>query len=401
MITPRTAQRLVARHCRPLAAVSVPIAQALGRVLAESVRARVALPPFDNSSMDGYALAARSVAGASRARPRRLRIAGKVAAGGRPVARIAPGEACAVMTGAPLPRGADAVVPFEETRVEGDMLVISRPVPRQNYVRRRGEDVRRGARVLARGATVHAGTIACLAALGRDRVRVVRPPRVAIVTTGDELVAPGQPLPGGAVYDSNSAMLAAMVREAGIEPRSCRRVRDRAASVERAVAAALARCDVLVVSGGVSVGERDCVRGAFERAGVRTVFWRVRQKPGKPLYFGVRGEQLIFGLPGNPASAFVCFYAYVYPALRRLGGFARADLRERATVAPGVAGDAVRWQLLRAAGKGADATVLPKQGSHIITPLARAQSLVVVAPRAPRRARAPVLALPGREEDTS
>jgi molybdopterin molybdotransferase len=386
VISPQSALRRVLGHARPLGTTAVSIVDALGHVLAEDIHARYALPAFDNSAMDGYAVAAAATRAATPRGPVRLEIVDGVYAGDTTRRVLRRGESCAIMTGAPLPRGADCIIPVEAARVDRGALIVIRPAVRGRHVRRKGEEVARGARVARRGTLVHAGTVACLAAAGRRTARVVRVPSVSVISTGDETVTPGRALAHGQVYDSNSHMLAAMLRAAGIRTVRVASVGDRPAALDRAVAAALRRTDVVLLTGGVSVGEHDYVRRVLKALRVREVFWRVRQKPGKPLYFGVRGKKLVFGLPGNPASAFTCFCLYVHPALRRLSGLRGCAPRveERTLVAP-VEGDRTRWSFLRAATSmvvEGGVVVLPRQGSHMITSLAAADRLVVIPPGA-------------------
>jgi len=386
MISLEKAQRLVMRHAAPLGAETVPIDRALGRVLAEDVRSPVPLPPFDNSAMDGYTLRAQDTSRATAKKPARLRIVDTIFAGDVKARALCAGEAYRIMTGAPVPKGADTVVPQEDAVTDGKTLIVGRPVPRLSHVRRRGEEVKKGARVLRSGAVIRPGTISCLATAGKAQVRVARRPAVSVVTTGDELVKPGGPIRGGQIYDSNSYMTAAMLRDMGIEPVSVRRVKDRPAALRRAVRAALERSDAVIILGGVSVGEHDYVRPILAETGVKTVFWRVKQKPGKPIVFGTKGRRLVFGLPGNPASGFTCFYMYVYPALRRLAGYRRPGLRKLSVTLVGDATpDKKRWRLLKAKlerGDTPSARGLARQGSHMVTTLAETDGLIVI-PSAP------------------
>ncbi|HET6348060.1 MAG TPA: gephyrin-like molybdotransferase Glp [Candidatus Krumholzibacteria bacterium] len=386
MISPRTAMRLVLGECVALAARRVSIADALGLVVAEDVRARIALPSFDNSSMDGYAVRARDTTRASVRRPATLRIMGSVHAGAPRPRGLRPGEAMGIATGAPLPAGADAVVPFESAQTGDGRLRVVSPVPRWQYVRRRGEEVGVGAVVLPRGSVLHAGAVGSLSAFGCARVRAVPRPRVTVITTGDETVMPGGPLPFGRVYDSNFVMLDALLRQSGIVPARMRHVRDAPAALSRALREALTDSDVVITVGGVSVGRRDYVRDTLRENGVRQVFWRVAQQPGKPLYFGRRGRRLVFGLPGNPVSAFVCFSVYVEPALAVLAGRGAATPRlERRLLGNAVNCDPLRWRLLRARElpDTSRLEVFARQGSHMSTPLALASHLVMVPPRRP------------------
>jgi molybdopterin molybdotransferase len=409
MISPGTAQRLIAKHAKRLGPVSVDIEEALGHVLAEAVRSTMPLPRFDNSAMDGFAVRHGDTAGATPRRPVTLKLADTVFAGDSIARRLPRRHACGIMTGAPLPAGTDAIIPVEEAVVRGAELVVEGPVERHRHVRRRGEEVRKGAVVLKPGDVVHAGTIACLAMFGRTHVRVVRRPTVSVITTGDEAIAPGKRLERGQIYDSNSCMLRAMLRQMGIEVNRSRHVRDHVTALSNAIRAGLEASDVLIVTGGVSVGKRDHLRAVLDRLGVEEVFWRVAQKPGKPLYFGVTGtssrRRLVFGLPGNPASAFTCFYVYVYGALRRQAGFgSAAPRRDSLRVAGEVKPLAKKWRFLKAQRQPAGRVrELPHQGSHMITTLTRTNSLMVIPPsRRPLADGAEVdtYRLPYAEDDT-
>jgi molybdopterin molybdotransferase len=387
MISPRTAQRLIARHTGVLGTKRIAIDHALGHVLAENIRSPLALPVFDNSAMDGFAVRSRDTIGASRKAPIRLTIIDTVFAGGASKSLRAR-TACRIMTGAPLPRGADAVIPVEAAIIEGSALVATKRVERYRHVRRRGEEIKRGTRVLKKGEVLHPGAIAILATLGKPDARVIRKPRVSVISTGDEAVPPGARLARGQIYDSNSHMMAAMLRQMGINPVRRRRVKDHPTALRNAVTAALEASDVLIVIGGVSMGDRDYVRRVLGKERVRQIFWRVAQKPGKPLFFGVKGagreKRLVFGLPGNPASAFTCFYVYVYPALRQMAGFRDVYLPKRTVrLGAGVKRDAKKWRLLKGKmqhDRAKTVSELPKQGSHMITSLAETNGLIVVPP---------------------
>jgi len=382
MITPEAAKKLIAKHCAVLGAVRMPVAEALGCVLAEDVRSPIALPAFDNSAMDGFAVRAKDTAAATPDHPVRLRLHKTVYAGDAPRSSLPRDVAHGIMTGAPLATGADSVIAKEDALVESGALVFTSPIQEGRHVRRHGEEIRKGATVLRKGDWVHPGTIACLATVGRKDVRVVRSPRVSIITTGDEAVPAGTRLKKGQIYDSNSPMLAAMLEEMRIDPIRCVRIKDHYTALSNAIGAALSASDVLIVSGGVSVGDRDYVKKVLAGRDVKEIFWRVRQKPGKPLYFGVHGKTLVFGLPGNPASAFTCFYIYVYPALRRLAGFRTSDLAaRRATMSEHVKPDLKKWRFLKAeSSSGTTVSPMKTQGSHMITSLPRTDSLIVLPP---------------------
>ncbi|GEJ56398.1 molybdopterin molybdotransferase MoeA [Anaeromyxobacter diazotrophicus] len=298
----------------PLPPERVSLAEALGRALAEPVLAPRALPPFDSSQMDGYALRAAD----ARAPGARLRVAFEVYAGSVPPP-LPEGACCRIFTGAPVPAGADAVEMQEEVARQGAFARFRRAAEPGRFVRPAGSDLALGAVALEAGAAVDAGATGLAAALGRTELAVYRRPRVGLLATGDELVPVDRPPAAGQILDSNSHALAAACREAGAVPLLLPFARDERGSLRRALAAARG-LDALVSTGGVSVGEKDLVKEAVEAAGARLDFWKVAMKPGKPVAFGRWGRTAVFGLPGNPASALVTFELFVRPALRRLAG---------------------------------------------------------------------------------
>jgi molybdopterin molybdotransferase len=310
LLTLEEAQERVLERTRPLPAEPVPIAEAAGRIAAEDVHAQVDLPPFASSAMDGFAVRASDLPGT-------LRIAGESAAGRQLDGRLEPGTAVAISTGAVVPEGADAVVPVERVVKKANAMIVMEAAERGAHVRPRGGDVTAGDVVVVAGATLTPARVAAIAASGVSEVRCARRPRVAILATGTELVAPGEPLGPGQIYETNTLMLAAALAAAGADVRPEPAVADDEAALREALERGLS-ADVLVTSGGVSVGEHDLVRAAERDLGVEEVFWRVSIKPGKPVSFGVRGETLVFGLPGNPVSALVGCELFVKPALRAL-----------------------------------------------------------------------------------
>jgi molybdopterin molybdotransferase len=365
-----------------LAAESVPLEEALGRVLAQPVVARREVPPWDNSSMDGYALRAADTRSAGEDHPVTLVVVGEVVAGMVAPAELGPGQAYRILTGAPLPAGSDAVVPQEEVRREGTQVVLRRPVERGAFVRSRGEDIHAGDRMLEAGTVLRPAALGVLAALGHARVSVHRRAKVAVLSTGDELVAPETPLGPGQIPDSNTYTLCGLVVEAGAVPWSLGIVRDRREELVERFRGGL-EADVLVSSAGVSVGDRDFVREAVEALGARLDFWKVNMRPGKPLTFGRIGERFFFGLPGNPVSSMVTFELFVRPVLRRLGGhriLARPRIRARALEPidnPGSRPGYLRVRLEPLAlGMGARPT--GEQGSGILRSMLLADGLAVV-----------------------
>jgi molybdopterin molybdotransferase len=292
----------------------VPLAKALGRTLAADLVAGDDLPPFAASTMDGYALRSEDARAGSR-----LPVAFEVFAGHGAGRALPRGACCRITTGAPLPSGADAVEKQEEVRRQRGAVVLARRVAPGQFVRVAGSDLRAGAVALAAGAAIDPPALGLAAALGARQLTVHRKPLVTILPTGDELVRAGRRVRPGQIRESNGVALAAAVRDAGGEARVLAAARDRAGSLSRALEAARPT-DVLITVGGVSVGSRDMVRGALRRAGARLRFWRVAIRPGKPLTFGLWEDTVVFGLPGNPASALVTFEIFVRPALRALAG---------------------------------------------------------------------------------
>jgi molybdopterin molybdotransferase len=378
LISVEEAQRRALAPVRALGAERVPVAAALGRVLAEEVTAPHDVPPHDNSAMDGYAV--RAADGRDGAE---LRVIGEVAAGQMATRALAAGEAYRIMTGAPIPPGADAVIMQEHCERAGDVVTLRRAVKLRDHIRDRGEDARAGAIVLGPGVTLRAAELGTLASARRAQVAVTRRPTVALLSTGDELRDVDQPLDPGAIADSNSYALAALVREAGGEPRVLPIARDD----KRVLAAAIGearRADLIVSTGGVSVGEHDHVKAVLAELGAELTAWRVDMKPGKPVALAVLDGTPYYGLPGNPVSSMVAFTLFVRPAIRAALGCAQPlDLpRARVRLDAPLAVRGERRHFLRARARFADgrlvATPMPRQGSGILSSMLGANALLVV-----------------------
>jgi molybdopterin molybdotransferase len=359
----------------PLEPTVVPVAEAVGRVLAEDANAAVDLPPFASSAMDGFALRGDDT-------PGRLPVVARIAAGAPATAALQPGESMAIATGGVVPEGADSVVPIENVAELDNEIEVRDPVASGSHVRPRGGDVRAGDVVVDQGTRIGTAQLAALAAAGIDRVSIHRPPRVAILATGTELRRPGEPLGPGQIYDSNGVLIAAAVASAGGQVEQLPAVADDEAAHRAALERGLA-ADVLVTSGGVSVGPHDLVRRILGELGVDEVFWGVAVKPGKPVAFGVRGHTLVFGLPGNPVSSLVGCELFVRPALLALqGASVPGPVFREGRLATAVDRNAHRDELLRARALPSDDGVVldPVSGqeSHMIVRAAGADALVLV-----------------------
>jgi molybdopterin molybdotransferase len=366
-------------------AESISLSQAHRRILASPVEAPIDLPPFDNSSMDGYAVRSVDVAGATGHQPVELRVVNRIAAGDNPGRNLTPGCAIRLFTGSPLPGSSDAVVMQEDTRVNAgqpETVSILEPARAGENVRYRGEDIKRGGQVSSAGDFLGPNRIALLAALGVESVSVGRQPSVGLLATGTELKSAGALLEAGQIYESNRSMLSPLVSMAGGLPKIFPIVSDEAGATRSALEAALANNDITVTSGGVSVGELDFVKSAFESLGGTLQFWKVSIKPGKPFVFGKLRDKFLFGLPGNPVSAFVTFLLLVRPALLRWQGASDVSLPSHPGIlAESVANPGGRRHFVRVTVDGnGKVRSTGTQSSHVLSSLAAANGLLDVAP---------------------
>lgn len=385
------ARERVRAAVRPLAIERVPLADAVGRVLASELLAPHALPPFRNSAMDGFAVQSADLAQASETSPVTLRVAQVIAAGHGGLEPLLPGTAARIMTGALLPPGADAVVPFEEAERAGheqaERCTVRRPSMTGDHIRESGGDLAEGALALAAGTRLHARSIALAASLGAAMLEVRVRPRVTVLSTGDELLEPSEPLRPGAIRDSNRLMLAQLCREAGADVVHTVRLPDDPERVTHGIRTALATSDVVLTIGGVSAGDFDPVKVALDAIG-GIELWRVAMRPGRPQAFGLPGGTLFYGLPGNPASVTCVFEVLVRPALLALQG-ARHPERARVPVTCGeaIASRAGRTDFVRATLEWRDGRLIARsvgaQVSGHLTPQAYAHALLVVPEHAP------------------
>jgi molybdopterin molybdotransferase len=363
--------RVLAAVRGPLAPEDVAVQEALGRVLAEDVAAERDVPAFDNSAMDGFAVRS-GPAG------RTLGIVGESRAGAPATMSVGEGEAVRISTGAALPDGADAVLQVERVTVDGVRVTLDDNVEPGRNVRPAGDDLQAGAVVLPAGTRLGAAEIGLAVACGRSEVACARVPRVIVLATGDELVAPGRPLAPGQLHETNGLTLRALATLAGADVLRAEVVPDTERETRAAIDAALAAADVVVLSGGVSVGPHDHVKPALQALGVEQVFWRVALRPGRPTWFGTRGETLVFGLPGNPVSAMVTFLLFARPALAALQGAPHQPERLVARLGAPIARHPDRDECVRVMLREGVATPTGPQGSHQLRSMLGADGLAIV-----------------------
>ena len=376
MISEEEAREKILNRIQPLASRTVALGDADGLFVAREITARLPLPLFDNSAMDGYAIVAKDCA------PRkRLRVTGEQPAGADRQLCVKNGEAVRIFTAAPLPSGADAVVMQEDVTRVADDIVVNAEVAPGEFIRRRGCDLSEGQKILSAGEQLRGEKLALLAAQGISELEVGNRARVSIISTGDELVEPGKPIRPGEVYESNSILLRALVEENRATADLVQRVPDDPAHLKAALLHGLAR-DILIISGGVSVGERDFVRPILKEIGAEIDLWRVAIKPGKPFLFGRRGNCAIFGLPGNPVSAFVTFLVFVRPALLKMMGANVEALAWRnapARLGADLANDGERTHYVRGILRDGDFNPIGRQESHALFGLSRSNALLRMA----------------------
>lgn len=378
MVSFEEARRLILERAAPVEPILQDLEDATGSGVADPLHARLDSPRFDNSAVDGYGLRV-----AEQGTP--LRLAGASVAGGKVVAGLQPGTCVRVLTGAPIPQGVEAVAMQEDCEISGDVVTVRSPVAEGQNIRRAGEEYREGDLLVAAGAGLTPPVIGLFASNGLTRARVPRPLQIAVFSTGDELCEPGEALGKTSIYDSNGPALTAALGLMGAWPVMRGRLDDDPQQSRLTLGSALREADVLIVTGGVSVGDRDFVKEALADLGVERVFWRVNMKPGKPFFFGVQGRKLVFGLPGNPVSALVTLHLLVRPALRKMQGHAQVeDLMLPARLAFPLRKREGRAEFVRArvANENGALVVRPTegQGSHMVAGIASADCLIHLPP---------------------
>ena len=362
---------------------TVALKDSLGRILRQDVESDIAIPPFSKSTMDGYAVKSEDVQSASRDNPVRLKVIDEIPAGSMSDKIVKTGQAARIMTGAPVPEGADAIITIENTLSEDDDTVrIYDAVGENRYIIHKGQDILPGQRIAESGVTVTALLMGVLASCGIAHVNVAGRPKIGIISTGSELVTPGDAAGPGRIYDINGYSLYGLTKESGAETTFLGVVQDKSDDLLKTLNNAR-HLDILLLSGGVSVGDYDIVHETLQRAGVQEIFWRVKVKPGKPLFFGKMDHTLIFGLPGNPVSSVNNFYLFVKPVIDKLSGKTRWGLKTgTATILNSFILQPGRRKFLRGQIKtdnGREAVwIIPEQRSGVFSPMARADVLVEV-----------------------
>lgn len=382
MITVEEALDKILCHIRPLGSEKVSLLEALRRVIAEDIHANRDVPPLDNSGMDGYAVKNLDIKNSSKDHPVRLKVVEDLPAGSISTKTLRRGQAIRIMTGAPIPKGANTIIPVEETEKEEGFVSIFKAVSSGEHIRRAGEDVKKGDLVVSVGDLIRPAEVGMLASLGRSFISVYQKPLVAILCTGEELVDVDGDLDEVKIVSSNSYTLAAQVRDCGAIPIQLGIAKDRREEIREKLRQGI-RADVLISSGGVSVGDYDFVKDALNDLGVKMVFWRVAMKPGKPLAFGTIRRKPVFGLPGNPVSSMVSFEQFVRPSLLKMMGHrhlfrptVEAILKEDIHKEPG------RRHFIRSSVSFEKdhyfATTTGAQGSGILRSMVRANGLIVI-----------------------
>lgn len=384
MVSTDEAIELILNETGMARSVSIPLEESLGLVLCREIKSSVNLPLFTNSAMDGYALRSVDTTGASMTGPVLLEIVATIKAGESAALRIRSGQAAKIMTGAAVPEGADAVVRIEDAAETYGQLSITSKVEKSANIRFEGEEIKKGETALPAGVLISPAVIGFLRELGMESVEIYMPPWVSLVVTGEELARRDEDIERGKIRDSNSVMLKAALSRDGVNILSAVTVSDNKTEIQSAVSSAIESSDILITTGGVSVGDYDYVKEVFTSLGVKQIFWGIAQRPGGPMFFGKNGETLVFGLPGNPASSLVCYYEYIRPAIRSMMG--KKDIflgEESAHLLNSVSKKAGKKHFLRGYvrtenGKRFVSTT-GGQGSHMLKSFALSNCLIVLS----------------------
>ena len=384
MISVHEAQKQILNLQTKTPTICIELNRAQGYVLAQDIFSQLDIPHFNSSAMDGIAVRSSDLQNASSAQPVVLKIIDEISAGKIPDKIILPGTCARIMTGAPVPKSADAVIMQENVSFDKNVVLIINPVKQGSHIRKQGEEIQAGSHLLNKGHVLNPASIGCLASAGIANCMVYAKPRVTILTTGSELKQLGEPLGFGQIYDSNSLCLKAAIQKIGIAPKIIGPIADEPEKLKEAINEALRDSDHVIICGGVSVGKYDFNKTIIAKLGVKDIFWQVAQKLGKPLYFGMYNDTSVFGVPGNPASALVCYYEYILPALLCSMGFEKnASLPKNnfALISETYHKQAGRQHFVKAQTyieQGVlRTTPLKQQDSHMMLSFANANSLII------------------------
>ncbi|MGH7884588.1 MAG: molybdopterin molybdotransferase MoeA [Thermodesulfobacteriota bacterium] len=320
MINVGKAKKLVIKNSKPLDAISINVIESDGYVLAEDLKSKVDLPLFNNSAMDGFAIKHADSVDAAIKNPLKLQIIATIKAGDSPKIRLKKGGAVKIMTGGMIPKGADAVVRKEDCSETSGYLILKQKIPSGQHIRYKGEEIKKGALGLKKGTAINPAAIGFILELGYKKIKVYRKPKISVLVTGEELLGLDEKLRAGKIRETNSYSLSAAISNQKADLIAVERVKDSFSVIKRKILFLLRQSDILIIAGGVSVGDYDYIKDILLEIKVKKIFWGVSQRPGGPLYFGVYKNKLIFGLPGNPASSLLCFYEYIRPSILKLTG---------------------------------------------------------------------------------
>ncbi len=372
------AREFVKEHAKPIGEVFEDVEKSLGMVISQDIFSPIDMPPFTNSAMDGYALKVESI----KSYPVKLKVIGEVKAGDEKKIKLKEGQAIKIFTGAPVPDEADAIVEKELVKFEGEYIIIEKEIKKGRNLRFKGEEIKRGEKVIEMGTTVTPAVAGFLSTLGIKKVKVFKKPKVSVIVTGGEIVKPGKKLKFGKVYDANSVSLKLALKENGIESVRIRFSEDNLTKLGKIFREELKKSDILIFSGGISAGDYDYVRELMENGKVEKIFYKVKQKPGKPIFFGKKGkDKFIFALPGNPAAVLVCFYEYVLPFIKGTMGYSNIfPLEVEKKLLEDIENKSDRLNFMRGKILGEDVKILEKQDSYMLSSFAKCDCLVLVPP---------------------
>ena len=383
MVDVEKAGKLITAEAKPLKTVSVNVTDSFGYVLGKSLKSRHNLPGFDNSAMDGFAVRHADTVSASAENPAKLKITRTIKAGDPLKLRLKEGEAAKIMTGSLVPKGADTVVRKEDCREDGCTLIVDHPVPDGENIRYEGEQIKKGAAGINKGALINPAAIGFILELGYSEIKVFRKPDISLLVTGEELLGPDEKLKKGKIRDTNTYTLHAAIDGEPANLKHINRIKDDYRAIRKSVSLGLKESDIVIITGGISVGDYDYIKNILAELGVEKIFWGVNQRPGGPLYFGKYRNKLVFGLPGNPASSLVCFYEYIRPAIQKRSGRQNfflykliAELKTDLKKKPGKT-HFLRGKLETVDGKNF-VTSAGGQGSHMLKAFADANCLIVL-----------------------